>query len=66
MTRDKEMIQQGTYIPMDVSKFLKKKAAERYPKITPTRLASEILSQWALDNGMKRKEDEHGKKEKEG
>jgi hypothetical protein len=48
---------------MDVSKFLKKKAAERYPKITPTRLASEILSQWALDNGMKRKEDEHGKKE---
>ncbi len=66
MTRDKEMIQQGTYIPMEVAKFLKKKAAERYPKIAPTRLASEILSQWALDNGMKRKEDEHGKKEKEG
>ena len=63
MTRDKEMIQQGTYIPMEVAKFLKKKAAERYPKIAPTRLASEILSQWALDNGMKRKEDEYGKEE---
>ena len=63
MTRDKEMIQQGTYIPMEVAKFLKKKAAERYPKIAPDRLASEILSQWALDNGMKRKEDEYGKEE---
>lgn len=63
MTRNKEMIQQGTYIPMEVAKFLKKKAAERYPKIAPARLASEILSQWALDNGMKRKEDEYGKEE---
>ena len=63
MKKEKDMIQQGTYIPMEVAKFLKKKAAERYPKIAPARLASEIISQWALDNGMKRKEDEYGKEE---
>jgi hypothetical protein len=57
MTKSKEMIQQGTYIPTEVAKFLKQKAEERYPKIAPARLASEILSQWALDNGMKREED---------
>ena len=45
MKKEKDMIQQGTYIPMEVAKFLKKKAAERYPKIAPTRLASEMLSQ---------------------
>ena len=52
MKKDKDMIQQGTYIPIEVAKFLKKKANERFPKIAPTRLASEILSQWALDNGL--------------
>ncbi len=52
MKKEKDMIQQGTYIPIEVQKFLQKKANERYPKIAPTRLASEILVEWALNNGL--------------
>jgi len=52
MKKEKDMIQQGTYIPIEVQKFLQKKANERYPRIAPARLASEILVEWALNNGL--------------
>lgn len=51
--KEKEMIQQGTYIPIEVYKFLKKKADEKYPRIAPSRLTSEILTEWSLNNGLK-------------
>jgi hypothetical protein len=54
--KTKTMVQQGTYIPVEVAKFLKQKAEERYPRIAPARLASEILVQWAIDNGMEKPE----------
>ena len=52
MKKEKSMVQQGSYIPIEVAKFLQQKASERYPEISPGRLTSEILSQWAIDNGM--------------
>lgn len=53
MVKKKDMVQQGTYIPIEVQELLKQKAGERYPRIAPARLASEILVEWALNNGLK-------------
>jgi hypothetical protein len=49
-----EMVQTGSYIPVEIQEFLEEKAGQAYPPISISKLIANILIDWALTQGMKK------------